>query len=1769
MNRFETVCLSSLWVLMGQAVLAEGPTSPAPDSGRTAATRAAVSRNYGSLPLSFELNRGQADPKVKFLARGQGYGLFLTPSEIVLSLRAVGAERPSSTADHSSRSSAAPAAARVRPGAVVHMRLAQANAHPQVSGVDLLPGTSNYFVGNDPDKWLRGVPSYAKVKLAQVYPGIDLLYYGNQRQLEYDFVLSPGASPASILLDFEGVERLSIDGAGNLVLATSTGDLLQHKPAVYQDIDGVRRVIDGRYELRGAHRASFRVASHDPTHTLVIDPTLAYSSYLGGTGTDGGIGIAVDGIGNAYVIGNTDGGFPTVGGVPPNTFGGGFCDAFVTKLNSAGTARIYSTYLGGNDSELNADFHFGIAVDGNGSAYVTGFTLSTNFPTTAGAYQTSGTAPGNVFVTKLNPAGTALVYSTLLGANTGSDGTGIAVDPLGNAYVTGRAYVGFPTTPGSFQPTFTSRSAAFVTKLNSIGTELIYSSLIGGGAYDMNAEDSVGYAIAVDPNGYAYITGVENSVDFPTTAGAYRTCTVGGNIPLFSSFVTRFNQSGSGLVYSSCLVVANLNAIAVDGGGKAYVTGYDNAGGLPTTAGAYQTTSGGGNDAVLAKFDTNLSGASSLAYSSYLGGAGNDIGTGLAIDGSGNAYITGSTSGSFPTTAGAAQTIYGGGAHDAFITKLNPNASGLAGLVYSTYLGGTGNDSGAGLALDGNGNVYITGQTDGGFPTSMGASQTIFGGVADAFVAKLAFAASAAPTKLAITGVNSGANPTAGSAFTVIVQAQDAGGTAQAVAAGTNVTLSLHSGTGAAGGTLTCTIPAGAMGCFVSGVTYSKAETGVSLTATRTSGDALAPGNSAPFTVNAPGSLTQLVISSVNAGVGPTSGVGFNVVVQGLNATSDPQNALTATGVTLSVNTGTGTLGGTVSCTISPGLSSCIVAGVTYSKAESGVVLTATRTSGDTPVPGYSAVFNVYSRVVITSVNGGVNPVAGTTFNVVAQIQQGAGVPLNVASDTSVVLALKSGTGLLSGPRVCTITAGTSSCSAPATYSQAESGVVVNATAFPPGSPQIGANSAPFTVDPNHATQLTLFPGPGFSPAVGVPFTLGVASLNANSIPQNVTLSTLITLTVHTGTGSLGGTLTCTIPAGSDFCGLQSVTYSKAEAGVSVTATASGGDSLTPVNSPPFTVHPAAAPTQLVFFPFSSPSVGVPFGVGLVSTDAGGTPQKVAASTNVTLSVHTGTGVLGGTLTCTIAAGSTLCQGITAATYSKAEAGVSFTATRTSGDALAAVNTPSLTVNPLPTKLGFFGGFGPAAGQAFSVIVQAEDGTSTAQNVVAATAVALTVGTGTGILSGPVSCTIPAGSNFCSISGVSYSKPEAGVVLTASRTSGDALAAGNTAPFTVTQSVPPVPSQLGIPSVNGGAFPSLGSPFNVVVQSQDGSGIPQSVAASTGVTLSLHTGTGVLGGTLTCSIAAGSNSCTVVGATYSKAESGVSLTATRTSGDTLSAGNSAAFTVTGAGPVARVFVSATGADANVCSTITTPCRTIAGAISQVDPGGEVIVVNSGSYGGATVSKAVTVNVPTGVVAFTGQAIVVTAGASDTVVLRGLTSKAATAGVGTGIQFTSGAAVRVEGCVINGWATGIDATGPGELLVLDTAIRNSTVAGVSVSNASGRGMVGRSRLEGNAIGVRVTAGAATVRDSVVAGQSGTGLVADGGNLSIEACVVANNGTGVTAGPGAGTVRIDRSTVTDNTTGLLKTGSGVLQSRGDNTVSGNGTDTSGTITGFAPR
>lgn len=704
------------------------------------AVKPRIVAGYGKLPLAFESNQGQSAKEVKFLAHGPGYGLFLTPSEAVLTLHKRTGAQSRGTRGHTVGKHAFSAAARqpaVEPPLTVRLKLLGANPHPAITGLDALPGKVNYLRGNDRKRWHTNIPTYRRVKYAEVYPGIDLIYYGNPQQVEHDFVVAPGTDPSVIAMAIDGADKLSVDTHGDLVLASPAGAVRFEKPVIYQEVNGGRQMIAGAYVLTGTQGVRFQVGAYDTTRPLVVDPVLVYATYLGGSsGWESGEGIAVDSAGSAYVAGytaSTD--FPQAGAPPQSSYGGGTYDAFVAKINAAGNAIVYATYLGGS----NSDLAYGVAVDGDGNAYVTGQSWWNDFPLTGTPplYSLGIGGGGDVFVAKLNAVGNELIYLTNLGGSRDDYGEGLAVDNAGNAYVTGHTgSSNFPVFGSPLQSTGGYYNYdAFVTKLNAAGSALVYSTYLGGSLSD------AGRGIAVDSSGNAYVTGNTASNDFPGTSGSTIQSSYGGDN--WDAFVAKVNTAGSELVYSTYLGGRGGDygaGIAVDGDGNAYVTGFTQSDDFPLAGSPplKSTFSVGAEvgpvtyeDAFVSKLNPT---GSALVYSTYLSGSGWEEAADIAVDGNGNAYVTGVTNSPDLPLAGSPSLR---GLADAFVTKLNATGSAL---VFSRYLGGSGWDEGRGIAVDGSGNAYVTGYTQSSDfqGTSSSTIQSSYGGDdSDAFVAKI------------------------------------------------------------------------------------------------------------------------------------------------------------------------------------------------------------------------------------------------------------------------------------------------------------------------------------------------------------------------------------------------------------------------------------------------------------------------------------------------------------------------------------------------------------------------------------------------------------------------------------------------------------------------------------------------------------------------------------------------------------------------------------------------------------------------------------------------------------------------------------------------------------------------------------------------------------------------------------------------------------------------------------------------------------------------
>ncbi len=604
------------------------------------------------------------------------------------------------------------------------MRLVGARSNPIMGGVGELPAKAHYFLGSDPRAWRTNLPTYAKVRYADIYPGIDMIFYGNAKQLEYDFIVAPGNDPACIRLAFEGPEQIELDPHGDLVLSTATGKIEQHKPGVYQEVGGIRQEISGEYVLSEERQVSFQIGSYDHNVPLIIDPALVYSSYLGGSGGENGrfmAGIAVDSEGQAYVTGSTDSlNFPTTHAL--QFAPGGNSDAYIAKVNASGSGLLYSTYFGGSGLERSSD----IAVDSSGNVYITGRTQSPNLPI-LNPIQAILRGNEDAFVAKLSPDGSRLLYSTYLGGSRVDYGMGIAVDSAGSAYVTGSTSSTDLPTANAFQPSFGGAIDAFVAKLDPSGSRLVYLTYLGGNSYE--APGDFEGRIAVDGNGNACIVGVTASGNFPTRNPLQ--AALSGPV---DAFITKINASGTDLIGSTYFGGSKTDyavSVALDGEGSVHLIGLTESLDLPVKNAVQSEFGGGSVDAFIAKLDPTCG---KLVYCSYIGGEAEDIGHDIAVDLSGAAYVTGTTTSlNFPIKNPMQDGMRGN--RDAFILKINPPGDDLA---YSTFWGGSGIDYGLGIALDGAANAYILGRTDSSDLPMQQGFQTAPGSMGDAFIAKIA-----------------------------------------------------------------------------------------------------------------------------------------------------------------------------------------------------------------------------------------------------------------------------------------------------------------------------------------------------------------------------------------------------------------------------------------------------------------------------------------------------------------------------------------------------------------------------------------------------------------------------------------------------------------------------------------------------------------------------------------------------------------------------------------------------------------------------------------------------------------------------------------------------------------------------------------------------------------------------------------------------------------------------------------------------------------------
>ena len=1197
---------------------------------RGATANPSVAEAYGKLPLSFEKNEGQTDAKVKYLARGQGYGLFLTSTEAVLALPGARCKDTGTATKAELRPRQLPAPCTAHQ-AVVRLQLLGADPGAQISGMDPLPGRSNYFIGNDRSRWRTDVPNYSKVKYENVYRGIDLLYYGNQRQLEFDLVVAPGADPSQVRFKLAGANKLQLDADGNLVVRVAGGDVRLHKPVVYQPTANGKKPIAANYVLGRRREVSLEIASYDANQPLVVDPVLQYSTFIGGSSLDLPASIAVDQSGNAYITGITFSvDFPTSS--PLQSSGG----IFVSKLNPSGSALVYSTYFGtigfaspgfGTAQEGIG----GIALDSSGNVYLTGIGLGPSFPV---VNQIAGACDANcqsgsvdaTFISKINAAGSAIVYSSLVG---GSIGNAVAVDSLGNAYVAGQttSAADFPAV-NAFQPAAggSSNTNAFLFKVNPAGSALVYSTFLGGSSFD----EATG--VAVDSSGNVYVAGDTLSPNFPVVNQIPNAClSTCGTGKSQNIFLTKFNPAGSALTYSTLVggsddsnaapnFPANINgspagsgggsSLAIDATGNAYVTGTTSPGGgttqnsFPTTLGALQPTNGNCPGSLFAcrvafAFKVNAAGTA-LSYSTFLGTNGG-IANGIAVDSSGNLALEGifSLSTVNPVSSQPGVTL----------AVLNPAGSAL---VLASSLSNGGTFSGGGPisgVFDSTGNLYVTGNACSGLPVTSGAFQSTckniagipnFGGTAgNAFVSKISLSgtvstpvASLVPSFLqfGVQGVGTTSVPTPVTLTNTGVGAL----TVTAISfAGTNA--------GDFGQSNNCNSIAAGASCIIN-VTFTPTSTG-----TRDASLVVASNASSTDSVSAIGVGTSVVFSPTALSF--TGTVGSSSPAQNVtltNAASTPLNisGITATAPFSQTNTCGSSVAASANCTIS----------VTFTPTVPGPV-SATVSVADNAPGSPQAVFLNGSAAALVLLNP-----ASLSFS-----SQPVGTP---SAPQSVTLTNNGSTTLnISGITATAPFSETNTCGSSVA---ASANCTINVTFTPTA---VGSAQGSLSIADSAAGSPQVLPLGGTGAAANAPaVTLAPASLTFSSqtvgtasSAQSVTLinsgNATLNLTGITITGTNAGdyseTNTCAATLATSATCAISVTFKPTASGartasVSIADNASGSPQTIPLSG-----TAVAAPAPAVTFAPTS----LTFASQLVGSSSAAQSVTLTNSGNATLSI--------------------------------------------------------------------------------------------------------------------------------------------------------------------------------------------------------------------------------------------------------------------------------------------------------------------------------------------------------------------------------------------------------------------------------------------------------------------------------------------------------------------------------------------------------------------
>jgi hypothetical protein len=639
------------------------------------AMKAVIADGQIHLPLGFEANRGQAPDDIKFVGRANASSFLFKRNEVLLSIH----NRDSRKSSSSSRGSVT--------RAQVGMKFEGANLHPDIAGQQRRDTRANYFIGNDPSKWVRGIDTYSSVAYSAIYPGIDLLFYGNQNQLEYDFKVAPGANPSDIKLRFEGADKVEFSKEGDLILQTTAGNVSHNAPVAYQEIAGSRHDVAAKFEKSDDGLISFKLGAYDHNQPLVIDPVLIFSTYLGGPGDDACRGIVADPMGNAYLIGDSF----SASFIPRATDMNS--DIFIGKLNSNGLILSY-TFFGGDKNDTAT----GLTVDSTGSVYMAGSTESTDFPILS-SFGLALQGPSDAFVVKLTAALDQFFYSTIVGGSGAERGISVAADSGGNAYISGQTTsADFPTF-AAVQSTYGGGdSDAFVSKIAANGQTLIYSTFLGGTG---NEDTGLRSGISVDDSGNASVSGDTASGDFPVK-NALR-ATKSGSASSSDGFVAKLNSSGSAFVYSTYLGGSDDDfalGLAGDSAGNAYVTGRTKS--TAFTGSSVTRPSNTNSDAFVAKINPD---GSAFSYLTFIGGTGDESGNAIAIDGPGNAVIGGTSTGG-ATTIKSIQSFSRGGT-DAFVARLGTNGS----VTFSTYIGGSDEDSALAVDLTSDGFIYVGGFT--------------------------------------------------------------------------------------------------------------------------------------------------------------------------------------------------------------------------------------------------------------------------------------------------------------------------------------------------------------------------------------------------------------------------------------------------------------------------------------------------------------------------------------------------------------------------------------------------------------------------------------------------------------------------------------------------------------------------------------------------------------------------------------------------------------------------------------------------------------------------------------------------------------------------------------------------------------------------------------------------------------------------------------------------------------------------------------------------